>query len=160
LSEPPRTLREVVRTIEVDDATYEFIAFAARTMGVSEAAIVERAVATLRAPSPLPEATRATGPAIDRWADRAIHADYRGARVTARFLPATRRVTLTSEPLAGKAFGSPSAAATAVVAALNAGREMTRVNGLRFWKDDATGARLDALVEPRPGAGRDDDEPR
>jgi negative regulator of replication initiation len=139
-----------VRSIELDDATFDYVAFAARAAGVNESEIVRRAVEALRRP-----ATPAL-PAFDPWQDRRIHASYRGQRVTAIFLPATKRVTVTSEPLAGNAFGSPSAAATAVVSAFNAGRPMNRVNGLRFWQDDATGARLDALLtaaqrEPEPG---------
>jgi hypothetical protein len=139
-----------LRVIEVEDETYEFIVFAARAAGISEAAVVQRAVAALRAPAP------SSRPVADPWSDRSIFATYRGTRVSARFLPATRRVTVLSEPLAGKGFNSPSAAATAVVAALNPDRTMTKVNGLRFWRDAATGARLDAFAEVLPRGAKPD----
>jgi hypothetical protein len=128
-----------VHKVAIDDETYQYVAFAARATGMTEAEVLARAVAALRE-APLADARS------DTWAERPIYGEYRGQRVTALFLPATRRVTVTSEPLAGSDFRSPSAAASAVVAALNDGREMHRVNGMRFWRDVASGVRLEALA--------------
>jgi hypothetical protein len=137
-----------VRSVYVDDETYELIAFAARAAGVNPGVIVARAVTTLWADVSVPaeeEPAAPTGPAVVP-----IFATYRGEHVTAVYDLATRRVTITSGPLARRVFRTPSAAATAVVAALNPGREMSRIGGTRFWRDASTGARLEqALPQSR-----------
>jgi hypothetical protein len=128
-----------VRSVDIDDETYELISFAARAAGVTPAAIIARALAELRTAP-----TSQHAPAGE-FTERPIYALYRGEEITAVYLPATRRVAIRSGSLAGRVFRTPSAAASAVVAALNPGREMSRINGLRFWRDAVTGGRLDTL---------------
>jgi hypothetical protein len=135
--------------VDVDEETYEVIRLAALVAGVPEAEVVARAVRAL--PRSAPGAVPAVPP--DPWSDVAIYSVYRGRRVDARFLPATRRVTVTSGPLAGNHYPTPSAAAGAVVALMNPGRE-TRANGWRFWRVVATNAHLDTVRSSPPPPSR------
>jgi hypothetical protein len=137
-----------VRQIEVDEQTYEVIRLAALVAGISEADVVARAVRAL--PS-----GRGDVPAVppDPWVDVDIYAVYQGRRVEARFLPATRRVTLTSGPLAGRTFPTPSTAAAAVVAEVNPDRG-SPTNGWRFWRVVATNAHLDSIRSTAPPKSR------
>jgi hypothetical protein len=133
--------------IELDDATYGLVRFAARMFKVSEAEVIARAVRELSRPDQ-PDAPRRQDP----WEPVPVYGDYGGRRVDGLYLPATRRLTVTSEPLAGRHFKSPSGAARAVVAALNPDRESTQTNGWRFWHLNSTGERLEALRRLRAGA--------
>lgn len=139
-----------VPPIDVDARTYAHVRFAARMAGVSEATIVARAVAVFV------DEGRADR---DPWEPVQIFGEYADAQVDGLYVPATRRVTITSEPLAGERFRSPSGAARAVVLAINPGRRATQTNGWRFWRIAATGDRLDVLRErhragppPRPAS--------
>lgn len=136
-----------MRSVEIDEETYDLIMFVARAAGTTPGAVVARAVGALRAePSPAPPASASpSGP------EREIYAIYRGEEVRATYLAATRRVAITSGTLAGRVFRTPSAAASAVIGALNPGREMSRVSGMRFWRDAATGQRLEAVAAPPGG---------
>ena len=73
--------------------------------------------------------------------DVPIHGVYAGVRIAAVYHRRTRSVTVTSDPLPGRHFGSPSGASTAAVAALNPSIEPTRT-GWNFWIVTATGKRL------------------
>lgn len=138
-----------MRQVDVDEQTYQVIRLAARIAGISEAEIVARAVRALPEGPPL-----APVPAFDPWVEIPIYAVYQGERVDARFLPATRRVAVTSGPLAGRDFPTPSAAAGAIVAASNPGRRDTRTNGWRFWRVVETNGYLDSVKSPPPPATR------
>lgn len=72
-----------------------------------------------------------------------VHGTYRNQRVTGVFDPGARRLTVTSGPVAGRSFKSPSAAVRAVIAAANPARVAAQSNGWRFWHVTATGERLD-----------------
>ncbi len=140
-----RTFGDVPQ-IDVDDDTYGALRIAANAAGVSVGEVVARALAALgrEAPPPTP---------ADPWVDVPIYTEYLGQRVEAVFLPATRRVLITSGPLAGKEFATPSAAAGAVVASRNP-RVNPRSNGWRFWHVTATGDYIDTVRSPRPAAPR------
>ena len=130
--------------IDVDEPTYDALRIAANAAGVSMSEIVVRALAALAHEAPRPVA--------DPWDEVPIFTNYAGRRVDARFLPATRRVVITSGPLAGRDFASPSAAAGAVIAATRPGTD-TRANGWRFWHVASSGDYLDGLRSPgTPGA--------
>lgn len=128
--------------IDVDDETLKLVRFAAQLFGVSESEVVARAVNALAA------RVEAENPTRDPWEPVAIYGEYEGQRVEAKFLPATKRLTIVGEPLAGRAFTSPSAAARAVVGAVNPSRAAAQTNGWRFWRLTGTGERLQVL---RPG---------
>lgn len=71
----------------------------------------------------------------------AIHVRYGGQRTDAVFDPATDEVTVTSGPLSGRTFSSPSGAAVAVVHEINP-RVTPARNGWTFWVVDNTGKLL------------------
>ena len=141
--------------VELDEHTYDLIMFAARAAGVSPGTIVARLVEEMRS---VPAATRPERAPAGGEAERPIYAMYRDEEVRAVYHPATRRVRIVSGTLEGRAFRTPSAAAGAVVAAMNPGRQMGRINGLRFWRDAATGARLEAEAQVPERLDEGDDE--
>lgn len=125
---------------ELDDETYARVRLAARVAGISPDEVVRRALDALIA-----EEDQAAPTARDPWEPIELYAEYEGRRIDAKYLPATRRLTITSEPLAGQTFKTPSGAARAVVAALNPSRGATQTNGWHFWRVAATHDRLAAL---------------
>jgi hypothetical protein len=74
----------------------------------------------------------------------AVHRVYAGRRVEGRYERATSSVTITSGPLAGQFFRSPSGASAAVVTALNPGVAPSR-SGWTFWIVTATGKTLSSI---------------
>ncbi|MEU7970976.1 hypothetical protein AB0B48_02925 [Micromonospora sp. NPDC049089] len=118
-------------TIEVDDSTKRFVAFAARMAHVTEGEIVRRLVAD----SPLgsEEPTRAAGGVP-------IYADYEGHRTRGLYF-APARVEITDGPLKGESFKTPTGAARAVVRHLNPSVNDNR-NGWSFWQLDNGGPRV------------------
>lgn len=128
--------------IELDDETHALIRFAARLLGVSESEVIARAIAGMS--DDAADAAPPTSPR-DAWEPVPIYAEYDGRRIEAEYVPATRRLIVKSEPLAGQTFKTPSAAARAVVAALNPARVATHTNGWRFFRVAETHARLDSL---------------
>ena len=129
-----------VGSINLDEPTHALVRFAARLFGVSEAEVVGRAVREYAR-----EAEATPRPGREPWTPVPVYGEYDGRRVEGKYLPATRRLTLTSEPLAGTAYKSPSGAARAVVAALNPARSAAQTNGWRFWHLAETGERLEVL---------------
>lgn len=135
MPEPPPSLVPVYLTVRVA----EIVQFAARASGVSESVIVGRAVDALLA---TPRADD-TAP-VDPWEEVAVHGTYAGHVVEGRYIPATGRLLVTSGPLTGKPFKSPSGAARACIAAINPDRAATQTNGWTFWHVTGNGARLSA----------------
>ena len=112
--------------IDVDDETFARIRLAARVAGLTEADVVARAIeAYVRLDA---------GPPVDRWQPVPVYGVYRGRRVEGMFTPATQRLVVTSDPLPGKGFKSPSGAARAVIGALNPERGAASVSGWTFWR--------------------------
>ena len=124
--------------LALDDRTAAVVRARARDLGVSEGEFVRRAILAYVL------AGRET-PVRDPWAPIPIYGEYDGRRVDGLYLPATRRVTVTSAPLPGAGFKSPSGAARAVVAALNPARSQAQSNGWRFWRLAESGERLEVL---------------
>ncbi len=132
-------------TVELDDETHALVRFGAGLLGLSEAEFVARAVRAMSGSQSAPQPARELPLRHDPWQPIELYGDYEGHRVGAQYLAATGRLTITTEPLAGQAFPSPSAAARAVIAALNPARAATQANGWRFWRIAATRERLDSL---------------
>lgn len=126
--------------IPVDAETAARVRFAARVHDLTESEVVTRAVQMLAAPK-----GETIAPARDQWTPLAVYGEFDGVRVDGEFVPATKRLAVTSGANTGKAFKSPSAAARAVIAALKPERGNTPVNGWRFWRLTDTHERLDAL---------------
>jgi hypothetical protein len=127
-------------TVRLDVATLRLVRFAARMFEVSESEIVARAVKDYTR-----DHETHAAPPRDPWGPVAIYAEYRGQRITGTYLQATKRVVVTSQPLADQSFTSATGAARAVVAALNPERAAAQTNGWRFWRVEETGRRLETL---------------
>lgn len=134
--------------VEVSKETYALIAFAARMAGVPEGDIVARAMTAYVDLGAAPQGDQA-----DPWQPVPVYAVYGGRRVTGEFVPANQRLLVTSEPVAGQAFKTPSGAARAVVAAWNPGRPTLGVNGWAFWKVAGSDDRIEVLRK-KPPRGR------
>lgn len=76
--------------------------------------------------------------------DLAVHRVYAGRRIEGRYHRATSSVTITSDPLTGRTYRSPSGARAAVVSALNPGVSPNG-SGWDFWIITATGKTLRSI---------------
>ncbi|MFI7076973.1 hypothetical protein ACIBO1_06755 [Micromonospora sp. NPDC049903] len=99
-------------SIEIDDDTDRYLSFAAEIAGLSKGQIVAKLVvdARSRLRAPLPERGDREEPKAVR-----VYADYAGHRTYASFVPGPGRMEITSGPLAGQVFKTPSQAARAIV---------------------------------------------
>jgi hypothetical protein len=73
-----------------------------------------------------------------------VQALYEGTLITGEFDATSGRMTITSGPLRGQHFKSPSGAAMAVVRALNPSVHPNR-NGWTFWTVSDTGQVLESM---------------
>jgi hypothetical protein len=123
-----------MKTIDVDDETHSKVVFAARLMNCSPSEVIRRLVVSWST------AEESGGP----QEGVAVHAIYRSQRVEGVFDPAARTLTVTSGPHAGTSYPSPSAAAMAVIQALNPDRS-PNANGWTFWRVTRSGEELKSL---------------
>jgi len=63
-----------------------------------------------------------------------VYGDYKGHRTTGKLTRETGRVEITSGPLAGQTFGSPSGAARAIIALHSGNPKATRDGWNQFWR--------------------------
>jgi len=115
--------------IEVDENTSRQLEFAARIINSTPGEVVARLVAAASMPERPPvsvEHGEAAGPGI------AIYADYDGHRTHAVYDRDTTRVDVTSGPLSGRSFKTPTGAARAVVSHYKPDVSPSR-NGWSFW---------------------------
>jgi hypothetical protein len=137
------TQRPRTETVEVDAETHKLLQFAAHIGRCSVGDIVARLVAETTMPIvAVREKTEHTEGGV------AVCADYVGYRTHGNYDATTTRVDITSGPLAGRSFKTPTAAARAVVAHHNPGVSPNR-NGWNFWRlDDGSGRALESVREP------------
>jgi hypothetical protein len=133
-------------TVEVSALVAREMKAEAEALGIPEAQVVARWLGMSTA---VGGATRAEA---QPWTPLRLYADYVGERTDAVYVPKTRRVRVTSGPLTGRVYRTPSAAAYAVVQQASPGRAAPQGNGWRFWRLTDTGERLDALRKPPAGA--------
>lgn len=133
-----------MKAIEVDEQTHGKLTFAARVMGCTPSEVVRRLVESWSTAE-----DAAQGQGEDPVGVR-VHAVYRGQRSGGLFNPATRMLSVTDGPGAGTAYASPSAAAMAVVKAINPDRH-PNTNGWSFWRVTQSGNELKTL-RGTPGA--------
>jgi hypothetical protein len=127
-------------TIEIDDYTHRSLAFAARMSNTTPGQVVARLVEQASMPQPAAKDQEVTSEPLI-----AIFADYQGQRTHATYDPATTRVDITSEPLRGRSFKTPTGAAKAVVKHYNPHVSSNR-NGWDFWTlDDGTRRSLQSI---------------
>ncbi|WUJ74697.1 hypothetical protein OG809_15820 [Kribbella soli] len=129
-------------TIEVDEQTYRSLEFAGRMSNSTAGAVVARLVAD--ASMSVPESA-ADEDQTEKLAEIPIYADYEGHRTRASFNRDTARIDITSGPLAGRSFKTPTGAARAVVAHYKPDVNPNR-NGWSFWiLEDRSGAFLQSI---------------
>lgn len=132
-------------TVRLDSETHAMVRFAAEVSGLSESDVLARAVRRY---------AEHRGADADPWTPVDVYAEYEGERVEGQYLPATRRLTVTTGPLAGAAFSSPSAAARAVAAAIKPSRADSPMNGWKLWRLTGSDERLDVLRQEPPTSSR------
>ncbi|AEB47588.1 hypothetical protein VAB18032_02520 [Micromonospora maris AB-18-032] len=126
--------------IEVDDATDRYLTFAAGITGMTKGQLVARLVEQAQAAAAPEPAT----PDGDEPASVRVYADYAGHRTYGMFVPGPGRIEITSGPLAGRSFRTPSQAAREIVQHYNPAVSPHR-NGWSFFFVAATGAPLQSL---------------
>ena len=130
-------------TIEVDDRTYRSLEFAARMSNSTAGEVVARLVDQASTPEPAATDTRDASSGIK------VYADYGGHRTHGTYDRVTTRIDITSGPLAGRSFKSPTGAARAVVAHFKPGVSPNR-NGWFFWNlADSSGQFLQSIRHTR-----------
>ncbi|MFB7085520.1 hypothetical protein [Streptomyces sp. NPDC056296] len=117
-------------TIEVDEQTHRSIEFAARMGGTTAGEVVARLVRTASVPPSAPAATSKEG--VEEGRKVNVYADYEGRRTRGSFDRDTNRIDITSGPLAGQSFKTPTGAARAVVTYYRPDVNPNR-NGWSFW---------------------------
>ncbi|MFD6288865.1 hypothetical protein [Streptomyces sp. NPDC060205] len=129
--------------IEVDAQTYRSIEFAARMGNTTAGEVVARLVRTASVPSAAPTATSKESAEAERKVD--VYADYEGHRTRGSYDRAMKRIDITSGPLAGQSFKTPTGAARAVVAHYKPDVNPNR-NGWSFWLlDDGSDELLQSI---------------
>ena len=128
-------------SVEVDDDTDRYLAFAAEIAGLTKGQVVAKLVMDARSRVMSPTAERG-----DREEPRAVRvfADYAGHRTYASFIPGPGRLEITSGPLNGRVFKTPSQAAREIVGHYNPEVSPHR-NGWSFFLIEETGAPLQTL---------------
>lgn len=141
-----------MRQIEISDEAYERLTFAARVFGVSVGDVVTRLVEAMDGPQPSSNNTSSsagTAEEPDDQEDVHVHVVYQGHHVRGVFERSTKRLRITSGPLADRIYPSPSAAAIAVVESVNPDRARPETNGRTFWIIDKTGKTLRSIIGRR-----------
>lgn len=121
--------------VTLDNETYAMVMFAARVGSMSPAEVIRKAVVT----SVPTKQDSSAGTGRPSHQKHQIHMVYLRQRISGEIDAATGRVTITSGPLSGKSYKSPSGASMAVVRSINPDRSRSESNGWRDWIDDATG---------------------
>ena len=132
----------MVPPVHVDEATYRALEFAARMACITPGEVVARLVAAASTPG---DSHGETSEQREPAQHVAVFADYEGHRTHAQYEPTTRRVDITSGPLTGKKFKTPTGAARAVVGHYKPTVSPNR-NGWSFWTlDDGSGDLLQKI---------------
>ena len=126
-------------TIEVDEQTYRSIEFAARMGSTTAGEVVARLVRS----ASVPDATSKED--AEGESEVGVYVDYEGHRTRGSYDRDTKRIDITSGPLAGQSFKTPTGAARAVVAHYKPDVNPNR-NGWSFWLlDDGSGGLLQTI---------------
>jgi hypothetical protein len=122
-----------MKTIEVSDAAYERLTFAAEIAKISLSEAVDRAVGVPASPLDPPASPAETAQAEGN--EIAIAVTYRGHGVSGYLNLETENVRITAAPKAEliRTYKSPSQAAVTTVRTLNPGRQHPETNGWRFF---------------------------
>ncbi|WP_156755100.1 hypothetical protein [Actinokineospora pegani] len=115
-------------SIQVSDSDLARLTLLARAWQTTESDVVRRLLDDFSRPSP----ATAEHPDAPPTSHVPIFALYQGHRIEAVYDRATKRVEITSGPLKGQAFKSPSGAAISAVQSINPTVHPNR-NGWGFW---------------------------
>lgn len=124
-------------TIDVGHGTAAKIGLLARAWNVTPGEAVERLLQEF-------EAGSSPAPPVADQQMVVVHAEYQGVRVRGLYDTLSRSLEITEGPAAGRRFKTPSAAAIAVVSAVNPAINPNR-NGWSFWTITADGKRLQSI---------------
>lgn len=129
-------------SIEVDNSAFRDLSLIAAAAGITHGEAVAFLIERFHQSASPAGAVRSPRDAVS------VFATYQGQRVEGEFDPTTAGLTVTSAPLPGKWFRSPSGAAKAVVAALKPGVTPNR-SGYDFWFVTSTGKTLASVRAAR-----------
>lgn len=122
--------------VVLDRDTHDRVTLLAAAWDVNESQAVARLVGMF--------AKSRNGDAPEESSGIAVHALYAGTRVDGTYDPKAKAVTITSGPLAGQRFKTPTGAARAVVGELRPEVSPHR-NGWGFWIVTDTGNPLQSI---------------
>jgi hypothetical protein len=122
--------------LAVADDVYEQVLLLSRAWAVAPGEVIRRLLAEF--------SKGGEQEPLQRGSEVAVHAIYAGKRTDGSYDPATKSLTITTGPLTGRSFKSPSGAAVALVAALNPSVHPNR-NGWWFWMRSDTGELLKTI---------------
>lgn len=126
-------------TIELDDGTHRALEFAARVANCTTGEVVARLVEQASMSQPVKAAGEAAVEVPDRENGLAVYADYDGHRTLGTYDQDTSRIDITSGPLKGSSYKTPTGAARAVISHYKPEISPHR-NGWSFWLiDDGNG---------------------
>jgi hypothetical protein len=134
----------VTASIEVDEQTYRSLEFAARISNITSGEVVARLVKA----ASIPQTAAATPTTPGTRGKVAVYGDYEGHRTHGSYDRDTSRIDISSGPLAGQSFKTPTGAARAVVSHYKPDVSPNR-NGWSFWVlDDGSGRFLQSIRHP------------
>lgn len=131
-----------MEAIQVDSMTFRDLSLIAKAAGLTHSQAVAFLIEQFRRTSGSMDPTQAPSRGVP------VHATYQGQRIEGMFDAETGGLTVTSAPLQGKWFRSPSGAAKAVVASLKPGVTPNR-SGYDFWFVTSTGKTLASIRSGR-----------
>ena len=137
----------MIYNIDVDESTFRSLEFAARMSGCTAGEVVARLVAEASMPTPPTASSKGDSQHSEKTSEVEVHADYDGHRTRGRYDPQTSRIDITSGPLSGRSFKTPTGAARAVIAHYKPKVSPHR-NGWLFWVlDDGSERFLQSIRE-------------
>lgn len=129
-------------TVDLHQRDYRRLALLGRAWNLDVSGAVTRLLDEFEAGAP----SAGTPPTFDDQVS--VHAVYADQRVDGLFDRRTKRLRITSGPLADRTYRTPSGAAVAVVGLHNRSVNPNR-NGWSFWLINETGELLQTLRGPR-----------
>ena len=140
-------------TLNVDSETADAVRQLARDHGMTVGAVIDFLVQTYREQLSQQIPGGEASPKRIRSGPVAVFMTYREQRTEARFEPSTSSLTITSGSLGGRRYGSPSAAAKAVIRQANPSDSGSR-NGWITWFVSQTGNPLQSIRPERQSRPR------
>lgn len=122
----------------IADDVHDKVKLLAQAWDTDDNGAIRRLLDAFQRPADDGGAANATQGAVE------VHVIFEKVRTDAVYDPSTRSITITSGPLAGKSFGTPSGAASAVVKEYRPDVSPSR-NGWSFWTISADGRLLQSI---------------